>query len=324
MSLEADGYCGGMLEWFSFDAAKTPTSTVAASVPATLSFLPAGIDFAGMPSARFWEMENGRTEFGHVDANTNDLAKLLLAEFVLLFSNDWCVIPLELETGTFARVDGLLVTDVFGEQTWVRGANRGAGATWHNWSMFLLTGDENDSPGLFLPPVLTTTVEAPPIERVQFIRDEMANMVWAIEQRVASQLGEGIALSSRDATGIAASSPALETRYVLGTSVPDNWRPFIPVHLPGSLRSIRLQRAQLPGPLREPKAEVLRVEGKYFIEEEEVPRAGRLVTRAFQRARWHDGKTFLWVGRRSETGRGEGSSGLTFDHILERGERDIV
>ena len=44
-------------------------------------------------------MENGRTEFGHIDANTNDLAKLLLAEFVLLFSNDWCVIPLEMASG---------------------------------------------------------------------------------------------------------------------------------------------------------------------------------------------------------------------------------
>ena len=49
-------------------------------------------------------------------------------------------------------------------------------------------------PGLFLAPALTTTVEAPPIEQVQFIRDEMANMVWAIEQRVASRLGEGIVL----------------------------------------------------------------------------------------------------------------------------------
>ena len=44
-----------------------------------------------------------------------------------------------------------------------------------------------------------------------------------------------------------------------------------------------------------------------IIEEEEVPRAGRIVQRAFQRARWHDGKTYLWIGRRSETGRGEGS-----------------
>jgi hypothetical protein len=324
--LKAGAYQGGALEWYAFDAANAPQAEGPAATFETLSFLPTGIDFAGMPSARFWEMENGRTEFGHIDANTNDLAKLLLAEFVLLFSNDWCVIPLQRDIGTFARVDGLLVSDVFGEQTWVRAANRGAGATWHNWGMYVLTGDDGDSPGLFLAPALTATVEAPPVEQVQFIRDEMANMVWAIEQRVGSRLGEGMVLAS-ESPGAASASPAKETRYLLGTSVPDYWRPFIPVHVPGSVRSIRLQRARLPGPLREPKAEVLRAgdaDGHYFIEEEEVPRAGRIVQRMFQRARWHDGKTFLWVGRRSQTGRGEGSSGLAFDHVLERGERDIV
>lgn len=324
VSLAADEYHGGALDWYAFDAVGTPQASGAPSTPATLSFLPAGIDFAGMPSVRFWEMENGRTEFAHIDANTNDLAKLLLAEFVLLFSNDWCVTPLEIDIGTFARVDGLLVSDVFGEQTYVRASNRGGGADWHNWSMYLLSGDDADSPGLFLAPALTTTVESPPIEQVQFIRDEMANIVWAIEQRVASQLGEGVVPGGRETTGVATSAQATETRYILGTSVPDYWRPFVPVHVRGSVRSIRLQRARLPGPVREPKAEVLRIDGNYFIEEEEVPRAGRIVQRTFQRARWHDGKTFLWVGRRSQTGRGEGSSGLVFDHVLERGERNTV
>ena len=319
--LTADEYQGGMLDWYAFDAAPTEPAAGPAAASSTLSFLPTGIDFAGMPSARFWEMENSRTEFGRIDANTNDLAKLLLAEFVLLFSNDWCVIPLELPIGTFSRTDGLLVTDVFGEQTWVRAANRGAGASWHHWSMYLLTGDDDPSPGLFLAPALTSTVEAPPVEQVLFVRDEMANMVWAIEQRLASRLGEGVLQDSGPASG--STAPASRTRYVLGTSVADNWRPFIPVHLPGSQRSIRLRRARLPGPLREPKAEVLRIEGPYFIEEEEVPRAGRLVQRVFQRSRWHDGATFLWLGRRSQTGRGEGSSGLTFDHVLERGEAEL-
>lgn len=321
VSLVADEYRGGTLDWYSFDAVAAQAPGPATQTE-TLSYLPTGIEFAGMPSVRFWEMENGRTEFGHIDANTNDLAKLLLAEFVLLFSNDWCVVPLALPIGSFASVDGLLVTDVFGEQTWVRAANRGGGADWHNWSMFLLSGDTADAPGLFLAPALTTTVEAPPIEQVQFIRDEMANMVWAIEQRVASQLGEGVMLESSE-TSVASSAPAPQTRYVLGTSVPDYWRPFIPVHVPGSLRSIRLQRARMEGNFREPKAEVLRKKGDYFIEEEEIPRAGRIVQRVYQRARWHDGKTFLWIGRRSQTGRGEGSSGLVFDHIVEKGERDI-
>ena len=103
--------------------------------------------------------------------------------------------------------------------------------------------------------------------------------------------------------------------------MPENWRPFIPVRKPGTTRSIKLQRARLPGADRPIRGEVLRVPGAYFIEEEEVPRAGRIVDRRFQRARWIDGTAFLWIGRSSVSGRGEGSSGLAFDHI-EEGKRD--
>jgi hypothetical protein len=54
------------------------------------------------------------------------------------------------------------------------------------------------------------------------------------------------------------------------------------------------------------------------VPEEEVPRAGAVVTRSFQRTRWHGGATCLWLGRRKENGRGEGSSGLRFDQIVEK------
>ena len=47
--------------------------------------------------------------------------------------------------------------------------------------------------------------------------------------------------------------------------------------------------------------------------EEEVPREGVRVTRSYQYTRWFDGSTHLWIGRRKEVGRGEGSSGLRFD-----------
>ncbi len=53
--------------------------------------------------------------------------------------------------------------------------------------------------------------------------------------------------------------------------------------------------------------------------EEEVPRAGAKVTRAYQYARWTDGSTHVWVGRRKRPGRGEGTSGLRFDSV-EAGE----
>lgn len=50
--------------------------------------------------------------------------------------------------------------------------------------------------------------------------------------------------------------------------------------------------------------------------EEEVPRAGAVVRRAFQYARGSDGRGYLWVGRAKQTGRGEASSGLRFDSAM--------
>jgi hypothetical protein len=59
----------------------------------------------------------------------------------------------------------------------------------------------------------------------------------------------------------------------------------------------------------------------YFIDEEEVPRAGALVQQSFQRTRWLGGKVFVWFGAWKSTGRGEGSSGLAFD-LLAAGKKN--
>ena len=55
----------------------------------------------------------------------------------------------------------------------------------------------------------------------------------------------------------------------------------------------------------------------YYIHEEEIPRAGVRVTRAFQRTRWTNGEVYVWSGIQKMTGRGEGSSGLAFDQIKD-------
>jgi hypothetical protein len=54
----------------------------------------------------------------------------------------------------------------------------------------------------------------------------------------------------------------------------------------------------------------------YFIEEEQVPRAGVIIKRNFQRTRWLNGKTLLWIGRRKQAGRGEGWANIMFDQIV--------
>jgi hypothetical protein len=317
VTLTADDHRGGDLDWHAFDVGSPVASGRTAPTVTALSFLPTTVRFAGMPSPRYWEMEDGKTDFGRLDINTNDLARLLLAEYMLLFSNDWCAVPLALSVGSFTRIQGLLVTDVFGEETLIRAADRGRDSDWQRWSMYRLDGDDSANMGLLLAPALASGLRSAPVEQVRFLRDEMANMVWAVEYRVASKLGEPFNPALAPPVPPSPGPAAAAARFHLGDWVPANWRPFIPAHLPGSQRSIRLQRARLPDQPALPLGVVLDAPAPYFVAEEEVPRAGRLVTRGFRRARWTDGTTFLWMGRESPIGRGEGSSGLVFDRVEE-------
>jgi hypothetical protein len=80
---------------------------------------------------------------------------------------------------------------------------------------------------------------------------------------------------------------------------------------------IRLQRARMAGGVA-PLSRVLREpKSPYFVNEEEIPRTGILVDRTWQRVRWLNGRTLLWIGRAKTTGRGEGGSNLQFDRIRE-------
>jgi hypothetical protein len=76
----------------------------------------------------------------------------------------------------------------------------------------------------------------------------------------------------------------------------------------------------VPNSVITPRGEILRVgldkNQPYFVHEEEVPRSGVIITRKYQRVRGPNGEVFTWIGRRKETGRGEGASGLVFDQVV--------
>jgi hypothetical protein len=334
--LRADQYCQGHLDWHSFDAfmdrGLPPAGGTAAPVPPDVdderveSFLPAPVRFKGQPQPRFWEMEESQTDFGKIDTSTTGLLHLLLAEFGLIYSNDWFMLPHPMDINTVCEVRGILVDDTFGRHTFIRAAGRGPETAWQRFAMFHLTehGRRPAAAGnlFYLVAAAGKTLESAPLERVNFMRDEMANMAWGIESIVPSQTGQG--MSGYEATRSPGGTPPrvmedkeVRIAYVAGTTVPKNWIPFIPVHAEGSVSEIRLQRARMAGGdpprgrlLREPRS-------PYFIEEEEIPRAGAYVERSWQRVRWIRGRTLLWVGRRKTAGRGEGWSNLVFDRIQD-------
>ena len=159
--LAADQYADGRLDWFAFDvdtsSAPAPPGHDGEGEPAehALSFIPAPVTFSGMPNPRYWEIENRRTEFADIDANTTDIAKLLMVEFAIVYSNDWCVIPYVVDVGSLNSLPGLLVTDDFGETTLVRAAGHGANDAWQRWAMFTLGNKVRGGPAdvrLFVPP----------------------------------------------------------------------------------------------------------------------------------------------------------------------------
>jgi hypothetical protein len=155
-------------------------------------------------------------------------------------------------------------------------------------------------------------------------------MAWAVEAIVPSALGRGVdgyRVASETAPPVFDPPPLpedVEARYELGSDVPWNWRPFAPVHIEGSERSIRLRRSRLPPPDRPIRGRVLNVPFPYDLYEEEVPRAGAEVRLGFQRTRWSGGAVHLWLGRRATTGRGEGASGLAFDQVREPGDQTHI
>jgi hypothetical protein len=314
-------------------------------------FIPTPLKFEGMPNTRWWSFEEGNTNFGDIAPDTHELGKLLLMEFALVYANDWFLVPITVPAGSRTSVRGLAVTNVFGERIWIQAAGSGPDDAWQKWRMYNLSIQGFDptaaDTSIIMLPTLAKGQEEKPFEEVALVRDEVANMVWGIEVLVpmpdgTSRRGREAALELRAhierlamAAAEAAPPPApfefkAPIRYEIMTSVPENWIPFVPVHRDGDTREIQLQRASMPrivrggGPVPEkvkPRTILLRhglddeEPKRYFLFEEEVPRAGVRVYQTFQRTRWYGGRVLTWLGVRKIVGRGEGSSGLAFDQI---------
>jgi hypothetical protein len=342
-ALVAEGYAGGRLDWPSvdFDPAAADLGAADPGAPVTTHTyggIPAPAAFDGMPNLRHWAFEDGRTNLGDVRPDTTDLAKLLFLEFGLVYANDWFVLPCDIPVGSLARVRGLSVSTVFGERFWIERAGSRDSESWQRFGLYTL-----EEAGLAILPTAPKVQEGAPLEQVTLVRDEMANMVWGIETVVTLASGRGTrgaeaaaetrAQQERLAGGGATPvPPAAPIRYELSNSVPENWIPFVPAHVPGSDREIQLQRAAMPrlldgGPQPpdrvRPRTTLLRTgldatpPEPYFVHEEEVPRAGVRVSQAFGRTRWRGGRAVVWLGAHKTTGRGEGSSGLAFDRLVE-------
>lgn len=337
--LTAEEYSAGHLDWYAFDVNLEVTLGGAADnavTEITHTAMPAPVSFRGAAALRFWEFEDAQVDFGAVDVGPTDLARLLLVEFALTYGNDWFVLPIELEVGSVYRPRSLVITDTFGVRTLIPSCSE-LGAPQATWRMFQPAYRRGSgltrlaSNLFFLPPALLKSVESRAIEEVLFVRDEMANLAWAVERVTESPAERPLNrfeadLESTRRRALAAPVPRASAtdllRYRLATESPDYWIPLMPVR---TGQGLRLQRGAVLKTDGVPEAVPAR--GRILtpdpgralaLYEEEVPREGVRVTRSYQYTRWCDGSTHVWIGRRKQIGRGEGSSGLRFD-VVENG-----
>jgi hypothetical protein len=263
-----------------------------------------------MPSDRWWEFEDARVDFGSVDTLPGDAAALVLLQFAITYGNDWFLVPVPVTIGSLCRITSVKVINSFGEAFEVPSFSQTSGAA-DSWRMYTISGGTEEM--LFLPPSMVNITEPRMIETVLLARDEMANMAWAIEKKVLDASGKVLDRTRPPTAPEERGSAPLS--YALVTAVPENWIPLIPVSESPTGR-IHLRRAAMSVTgATSPRAQgaIAGSPGPLIIADEEVPRGGVTLRRFFEYARWIDGSTHLWVGRKKEMGQGEANSNLQFD-----------
>jgi hypothetical protein len=334
--LNAPNFPGGHLDWYSFDLANGGTNAVATAnpaqvTPANFNFFPNHVTFRGVHDPRWWTFEDSVTDFGQLDAQHVDLAKLLVMEFALVYGNDWFSVPIPSSVGNLVSITTLVVTDTFGVRTLIRPSEQtvvNAGES--PWSMYKLSGDGMHSPFIMLAPTLGIVQDAVAFEEVMFLRDNMAAMAWAVEHQLQGDLDSPIdanlAYLQRLKTNPPPPPPQATTGgpqiyYTVEQPVPDNWIPMVPVQTAAG--SLYLRRGTMEIPTAQgllyvqPRALILDPGQPFFLADRVLPPTGILVDRYFRRTRASDGTTYLWMARKSGPGRGPGWSGLRFDLIQD-------
>ncbi|GAA5160757.1 MULTISPECIES: hypothetical protein [Amycolatopsis] len=306
-------YGGGRIDWHDFDLAPTAPTLDTGDAPATgraPTVLATPLRYTGMPADRYWQFEDGQVNLGALEVRPHDLARLIIAEFGLVHSQDWLVVPLEVPCGSLTTLGELSYTTTFGDTITVSRAED------EGFSMYEIPG----VPGLLVPPAAPATLEGRPLEEVHYLRDEAANMVWAVERVVEAPSGDPRTRLAEAAPPSAApgAQPLATHDYLLASPVPEWWIPFVPVAVAPGVVALRKGALRKGNRLVEPLGRLLEPGRPLTVQDEEIPREGVRAQRVPVLARRADGRYERWTARRTSIGRGEGASHLAFDSAIPR------
>ena len=343
--LLAEEYFGSDLDWFHFDLRSMGQFKEA---PASIAVKPVPATFKGMPLSRWWSLEDGQVDLGQIKRPHLNFLTELLIEFAFIYSNDWFVIPLAQKVGNIRRINKLVVIDSFGTTSEVTPVIDKTPFK-QGWEVFTLTprsGEFSDGSLFYLPNRLYQALESEPVERVRFLRDEMANLVWAVEQLYQNADGDVVNRNDEELAQIPEQpEPSLYwdtqsrvmvelaqikadgepgNRYVgpvalyePKTYIPINWIPYMPKRLDNEGNYVLRRARTMEDTSKGAQYKGIFLSESKYVFEEEVPRTGIMLTRVFQMARDSEGKRYCWRSRKKRPDVVQHSSGLRFDSLIE-------
>ncbi len=194
--LRAPEFVGGKLDWYHLDVDRspgiadfsTPDDPVDAQVQTRYA---TPLRYAGMPADRLWQFEDSAVNLGGLESEPHDLARLLLVEYALSYGNDWLVVPVEVPAGSLTTIGWLTYTNTFGERFLVeRPRARRPNDGWRMFTVAAVDEVGDDLPALLIPPAVVGHDDGQAIEEVLFLRDETANLAWAVERTVWAPSGD--------------------------------------------------------------------------------------------------------------------------------------
>ena len=316
IALAANDYPGGQLDWFNFDIVNIPDTTPKTATEQDIRVLSSPLQFAGQPASRFWELEEGDTYFGDLGGGPDDLARSVIASYAAVAGDDWYVIPATLPSSTVNYVAVFRVLDDFDPNWKVINSisenddkTYGADRPWRWFELSLGAEAKSESEALlFLPPVTTTLQQGQILDKVEFRRDEMANLAWAIEHVYHGQYGRGVKRETPPRTTENNENQSTAWDFQLGTEVPANWLPLLPVRSDPDSSQVVLRRGRMAETISGEPSQALGIlltpDRAFMLNEEEIPNGGIKVIRRAQMTRSADGAAHLWYGRKKSLSSG--------------------
>jgi hypothetical protein len=260
-TLVAEHQRGEAVRWFDVDV--RATSDVVPDTITTTS-VPSRPRFRGMPSRRYWELEDGAVYWPSIDAGPGDVGRLLFVEFALSLADDWLVVPVDLPTNTLACVTSVVAIDTFGKEIVIRPAAQLDGEP-APWRFCETSGATPERPLLAVFAEAPGVLAGPAVDAADLVRDEVSNAYWGVERTRCGADGQprDVVLDAPAdvATGYRvgpiigeAFHPYLDrlddgSPILVRATVPDRplalAHPILPAHLDGAtapIRPLRLQR----------------------------------------------------------------------------------